>query len=153
MHGRSIAGAAAVAALMCAPQAAGQAPVTPPDAVKPLRVAAAAINVRDLEAAKAWYTSRLGLKVLVAIPATGPAHEYILSFGGSGAAVVLTQADNRPAGANAFGRLVLEVPDGEAFADWLRSQGVQSRVAVPRVAYLIADPEGNLIELYTPPKR
>jgi len=36
------------------------------------------------------------------------------------------------------------------YADWLK--GVESREVIPNVAYFIRDPEGDPVELYTPPK-
>ena len=40
----------------------------------------------------------------------------------------------------------------EAFENWLKTQGVESRQVIAGVAYFITDPEGNALELYTPPK-
>ena len=39
-----------------------------------------------------------------------------------------------------------------ACQSWLKGQGVESREVIPNAAYFIRDPEGNPIELYTPPK-
>jgi hypothetical protein len=36
-------------------------------------------------------------------------------------------------------------------ADNLYARGVTARVAVPDLAYIVLDPEANMVELYTPP--
>ena len=48
--------------------------------------------------------------------------------------------------------MILETPDAKALGQLLARRGVPMREVVPGVAYFITDPEGNPIELYTPPK-
>ena len=83
----------------------------------------------------------------------GKVYEYIMGFDGApdGAAILaLLASPNRKPGPSAAGRLILRVPDSKALADWLAAQGTPARMVAPG-AYFIADPEGNPIELYTPP--
>jgi len=63
-----------------------------------------------------------------------------------------THAPQRPTGPNGFGRIILAVPDAKGLAEWLKTQGVENREVIANVAYVIRDPEGNAIELYTAPK-
>jgi len=58
----------------------------------------------------------------------------------------------RPPGPNGFGRVILETPDAKALGQLLAGRGAPMREVVPGVAYFITDPEGNAIELYTPPR-
>ena len=99
---------------------------------------------------KDWYVGRFGMAVTAAYPQF---HEYVLGFGGGPdmAHVTLQASETRPAGENRNSRLVLAVRDAKALAAWLGTQGVESREAVKDVAYFVRDPEGNPIELYTPP--
>ena len=48
--------------------------------------------------------------------------------------------------------MILAVPNAKGLADWLKTQGVESREVIANVAYFIRDPEGNPVELYTPAK-
>lgn len=144
--------AAPVLALLLAagaPPAAAQA--GPPAALKPAQVVGPGVYVRDLEAQKAWYMSKLGMHVVQAVPQYG---EYVMGYGSkpTDPVLILQTSDKRPPGANAFTRVILGVPDAKALAAWLKTQGVESREAVPGVAYFITDPEQNQVELYTPPK-
>jgi catechol 2,3-dioxygenase-like lactoylglutathione lyase family enzyme len=127
----------------------------PPAALRPAAVAGAGFNVADLAAARDWYQSKLGMRVLFTVPKDGKPYEHIMTLGeGKGRAVLaLVQVDKRPPGPNPFGRVILQVPDGKALAAWLKTQGVQTREIVPNVAYMLTDPEGNPVELYTPAKR
>jgi catechol-2,3-dioxygenase len=126
----------------------------PPAAVKPAHVAGAGLNVMDLEAQKAWYMAKLGMTVTQTIQREGKPYEYVMGYGeGPGGAVVaLLKSAQRQPGPNAMGRLILAAPDAKGLADWLKTQGVEARQVIPNVAYFIADPEGNAIELYTAPK-
>jgi catechol 2,3-dioxygenase-like lactoylglutathione lyase family enzyme len=143
------AGAAAGLALAASGAAAG-----PPADLKPSRVAGPGLYVADLEAQKAWYMDKLGMSVANTMKRDGQPFEYIMGFGdGAGAAVLaLAKSGQRPAGPNGFSRVILAAPNAKALADWLKTQGVESREVIPNVAYFIRDPEGNPIELYTPPK-
>ncbi|HEV7385717.1 MAG TPA: VOC family protein [Phenylobacterium sp.] len=130
----------------------------PPAELKPAHVAGPGLYVTDLEAQKAWYMDKLGMSVTNTIQREGKPFEYIMGFGdragsdGAAAAIlVLAKSAQRPAGPNAFSRVILAVPNARGLADWLKTQGVESREAVPNVAYFIRDPEGNPVELYTPP--
>ena len=86
--------------------------------------------------------------------ADGSPREYIMGYGGGPdtAIIALLKSPQRQPGPNAMGRLILGVPDAKGLADWLKTQGVDNRQVIPNVAYFISDPEGNAIELYTPPK-
>jgi catechol 2,3-dioxygenase-like lactoylglutathione lyase family enzyme len=109
----------------------------------------------DLEAQKAWYSTKLGMTLTGTIKAAdGSPREYLMGYGGGpeAAIVALLKSPARQPGPNAMGRIILGVPDAKGLADWLKTQGVEARTVIPNAAYFIADPEGNAIELYTPPK-
>jgi catechol-2,3-dioxygenase len=147
---RSAGAALAAWALAGAAVAAG-----PPAELRPAHIAGAGLNVMDLEAQKAWYMAKLGMTLTNTIKAPdGSPREYIMGYGeGPTAAIVaLLKSTQRQPGPNAMGRIILLTPDAKALADWLKTQGVESRQVIAGVAYFIADPEGNAIELYTPPK-
>jgi catechol-2,3-dioxygenase len=72
--------------------------------------------------------------------------------GPDAAIVALLKSAQRQPGPNAMGRIILGVPNAKGLADWLKTQGVEARTVIANVAYFIVDPEGNAIELYTPPK-
>ncbi len=76
-----------------------------------------------------------------------------MGYGGSPDAAILALlvAPRRPAGPNVMSRLIPRVPDARALAAHLARQGIATREVVPNVAYFLSDPEGNPIELYTPP--
>jgi len=133
---------------------ASSAAAGPPAELKPAHVAGPGLYVADLEAQRAWYTDRLGMSVTNTMKRDGQPFEYIMGFGdGAGAAILaLAKSGQRPAGPNGFSRVILAVPSAKGLADWLKTQGVESREAIPGVAYFIRDPEGNPVELYTPPK-
>jgi catechol-2,3-dioxygenase len=126
----------------------------PPAELKPAHVAGPGLNVSDLEGQKAWYMAKLGMVVSNTIQRGGKPYEYVMGFGdGPNAAIIaLLQSPQRPAGPNGFSRVILTVPNAKGLADWLKGQGVESREVIPNAAYFIRDPEGNPIELYTPPK-
>jgi catechol 2,3-dioxygenase-like lactoylglutathione lyase family enzyme len=127
----------------------------PPANLKPGKVDGAGLNVMDLEAQKAWYTAMLGMKLINTLKgADGSPREYIMGYGGGPEAAVLAllKSPQRQPGANAMGGIILGVPDAKGLAEWLKTQGVEARTVIPNAAYFIADPEGNAIELYTPPK-
>ena len=127
----------------------------PPADLRPSKVDGAGLNVMDLEAQKAWYEAKLGMHLTNTIKAAdGSPREYIMGYGGGpdAAIVALLKSPQRQPGPNAMGRIILGVPNAKALADWLKTQGVEARTVIPNAAYFIADPEGNAIELYTPPK-
>jgi catechol-2,3-dioxygenase len=127
----------------------------PPANLKPSKVDGAGLNVMDLEAQKAWYMAKLGMTLTNTIKAPdGSPREYIMGYGGGpeAAIVALLKSPQRQPGLNAMGRIILGVPNAKALAEWLETQGVKARTVIPNAAYFIADPEGNAIELYTPPK-
>ena len=143
----------AIAIGLAAALLAGSALAAPPANLAPKTVSGWGWNVMDLEAQKAWYESRLGMKLVRTYNRDGKAYEYIMGFDGApdGAAILaLLASPNRKPGPSAAGRLILRVPDSKGLADWLATQGVTARMVAPG-AYFIADPEGNPIELYTPP--
>ncbi len=126
----------------------------PPANLKPSKVDGAGLNVMDLEAQKAWFSTRLGMNLINTIKAPdGSPREYIMGYGGGpdAAIVALLKSPQRQPGPNAMGRIILGVPNAKGLADWLKTQGVDSRQVIPNVAYFVADPEGNTIELYTAP--
>ena len=124
-----------------------------PAALRPRGIAGSSFNVRDVEAQKAWYLDKLGMKLIDTFNRDGKPFEYIVGYGGQGAILALLSAPNRPAGPNAMGRLILNAPDAKGLAEHLKTQGLAVREVIANIAYFIADPEGNPIELYTPPAR
>ena len=146
------AGLAVVVVLGLGPAAVAETlrPLSP--AVAPARIAGSGLNVIDLEAQKAWYVSMLGLGVVATYQRNGAPFEYVMGLKAPGAILALLKTA-RPPGPNGFGRVILETPDARALADVLAARGVAMREVVPDVAYFVTDPEGNAIELYTPPKK
>ena len=142
----------AVALLGLAAEAHAGAAAGLDPALMPARIAGSGLNVIDLEAQRAWYISTLGMSVTATYRRDGAPFEYVMGLKAPGAILALLKAP-RPAGPNGFGRVILETPDAEALAGLLAAKGVPTREVVPHVAYFITDPEGNAIELYTPPKR
>jgi catechol 2,3-dioxygenase-like lactoylglutathione lyase family enzyme len=122
-----------------------------PATLRPKRIAGPGINVHDLEGQRAWYQDKLGMRVVDTVRRDGKPFEYIMGYEGSGAILALLHAPDRPAGANHMSRLILLVPDAKALADHLAAQGIAPREVLPNAAYFIDDPEGNPVELYTPP--
>ena len=133
---------------------AGAACAAPPAGLKPSHIAGPGVNVADLEAAKAWYVDKLGMTQVRSYDRDGKPFEYVLNFndGPDRAVLVLMLSAKRPPGPNLNSRLILQVPDARGLAAHLKTVGVEAREVVADVAYFIADPEGNPIELYTPPK-
>ncbi|MBS0332411.1 MAG: VOC family protein [Proteobacteria bacterium] len=131
------------------------ASAAPPAALKPAHVAGPGVYVTDLEAQRAWYQDKLGLTVQNTLKHGDKPFEYVMGYGDGpdGAILALAQSAQRPSGPNAFSRVILAAPNAKALAEWLKTQGVASREAIPNVAYFITDPEGNPIELYTAPGR
>jgi catechol-2,3-dioxygenase len=127
----------------------------PPANLRPGHVAGAGLNVLDLEGQKAWYMAKLGMVVSNVIKRGDQPYEYLMGFGdGEGRAIVaLLLSPQRPAGPNAYGRIILDVPNAKGLADWLKTQGVDNREVIPNAAYFIRDPEGNAVELYTAPAK
>src|SRR5258708_5215607 len=147
-------------ALRCAALAAiwaiaGAAGAAPPAELTPAHVAGAGLNVMDLEGQKAWYSAKLGMTLTDTIKAPdGSPREYVMGYGeGPTAAIIaLLKSPQRQPGPNAMGRIILPTPNAKGLADWLKTQGVEARQVIAGVAYFITDPEGNAVELYTPPK-
>jgi len=127
----------------------------PPANLKPTHVDGPGLNVLDLEGQKAWYQAKLGMVLVNTIKRGDKPYEYIMGFGdGEGRAIIaLLQSPQRPPGPNLYGRIILAVPNAKGLADWLKTQGVENREVIPNAAYFIKDPEGNNIELYTPPPK
>jgi catechol 2,3-dioxygenase-like lactoylglutathione lyase family enzyme len=130
---------------------AGTALAAPPANLAPKTISGWGWNVMDLEAQKAWYIDKLGMKQVGVYQRDGKVFEYIMGYDAAGGAILaLLASPQRKPGPSSAGRLILRVPDSKALADWLATQGVTARMVAPG-AYFIADPEGNPIELYTPP--
>ena len=127
----------------------------PPANLKPAHVAGPGLNVLDLEGQKAWYMGKLGMVVSNVIKRQDKPFEYVMGFGGGAGQpiIALLQSPQRPPGPNVYGRIILDVPDANGLADWLKTQGVDNREVIPGAAYFIRDPEGNAIELYTAPAK
>jgi catechol 2,3-dioxygenase-like lactoylglutathione lyase family enzyme len=127
----------------------------PPANLKPTHVDGPGLNVLDLEGQKAWYEGKLGMVLVNTIKRGDKPYEYIMGFGdGEGRAIIaLLLSPQRPPGPNAYGRIILAVPNAKGLADWLKTQGVDNREVIPNAAYFIHDPEGTNIELYTPPPK
>lgn len=140
--------------LLTAMLLAGGASAQPPAAIAPTGILGSGWNVRDLEAMRAWYIDKLGMKQVGTYVRDGKVVEYIMGFDPPGTAVLaLLSRPERPAGANAMSRLILRVPDARALAAHLATVGVPAREVLPGAAYFISDPEGNPVELYTPPPK
>ena len=93
----------------------------------------------------------LGMSVTATYRRDGAPFEYGMWPKAAGAILALPEAP-RPPGPNGIGRVILETPDAKALGQLLAARGVPMREVVPGAAYFITDPEGNAIELYTPPK-
>ena len=132
--------------------AAVDASAAPPDALRPSRISGPGLNVKDLDGMKAWYADKLGMTLVRSYDRNGAVFEHIMGYPGGGAILALLKSDRRPEGRNGFSRMILEVPDPKGLAAHLTAQGVTAAEVIPSVAYFINDPEGNPIELYTPPK-
>lgn len=125
-----------------------------PARLMPKGIAGSSFNVRDLEAQKAWYTGVLGMKLVNTFSRDGKPFEYLVGYGNPGGPILaLLSAPNRPQGPNTMGRLILDTPDAKGLADLLKAQGVPVREVIANTAYFVTDPEGNPIELYTPPPK
>lgn len=141
------------AAMLAGMGLAGTALAAPPANLAPRTVSGWGWNVMDLPAEKAWYEAKLGMRLVRTYDREGKAYEYIMGFEGAApdtAILALLASPNRKPGPSTAGRLILRVPDSKGLADWLAKEGVTARMVAPG-AYFIADPEGNPIELYTPP--
>ena len=126
----------------------------PPANLMPRGISGSGWNVMNLDAERAWYEAKLGMKMVRSYDRQGKPFEYIMAFEGTpegGAILALLASPLRKPGPNTTGRLILRVPDSAALAAHLARQGVESRLVAPG-AYFLSDPEGNAIELYTPPK-
>lgn len=133
------------------PQATGTiGPV--PASPGPLRISGVGITVADLDKQKAWYETVLGMHQVGQYPATGTPNEYIMSMSATrdDTAIIALLKGTRRDGATSYGRVILRVPNSTALAQHVMTHGVTARL-VAAGAYFISDPEGNQIELYTPP--
>lgn len=115
----------------------------------------AGLYVRDLEAARGWYESVLGLDLLRTIRKDGRDYEHVLGIKGSStrAILALVARPDREDAPNTSGRIIFEAVDARAMAAAMRERGLEVREAVPGRAYFLSDPEGNPIEFYTPPPK
>ncbi len=131
--------------------AASAATAGPPANLMPKGISGPGWNVMDLDAQKAWYQDKLGMKALRSYDRNGKPFEWIMGYGGEGGAILaLLASPQRKPGPNTNARLILAVPDSKALAEWLKTQGVETRMVAPG-AYFMNDPEGNPVEIYTPP--
>ncbi|WP_293898997.1 VOC family protein [Phenylobacterium sp.] len=141
------------AAMLAGMGLAAIARAAPPANLAPANISGWGWNTMDLEGQKGWYEAKLGMKVVRTDDREGKVYEYIMGFEGAGpqsAILALLASPQRKPGPSTAGRLILRVPDSKGLCDWLATQGVPARLVAPG-AYFIADPEGNPIELYTPP--
>ena len=125
----------------------------PPAALMPQGIAGSGWSVLNIDAARDWYIDKLGMKLLSTYSRDGKPFEYIMGYAGSPdtAILALLASPKRPTGPNVMSRIILKVSDARALAAHLAKQGIATREVVPGVAYFLSDPEGNPIELYTPP--
>lgn len=152
MNFTTVSGLAAVVVLgLVNTVVAETSPPPPPPALAPTSIVGSGLNVNDLEAQKAWYIAMLGMTVTATYQRNGAPFEYVMGLKGPGGVLALLKAP-RPTGPNGFGRVILASADAKALAQDLATHGVAMREVVPNIAYFITDPEGNAIELYTPPK-
>jgi catechol 2,3-dioxygenase-like lactoylglutathione lyase family enzyme len=120
------------------------------DSVKPQRLAGAALNVVDIEKEKEFYINVLGMKVVQRIPSQGRLREYLLSFDDdakSGPVMVLTKTDKVDPKTADFGRIIFDVPNGEALARRAAEAGYPPR-RITEGSNTLTDPEGHRIELF-----
>jgi catechol-2,3-dioxygenase len=128
-------------------------PKAPPANLLPTGIGGAVVYVRNLEAQRNWYQTMLGFKVRTPYARDGKVFEYIMVAGSGETFMGIATNDLRPAGMNTNTRVVLQVPNPKGLADFMSSQGVYVREAIPNSAYMIFDPEGNQIELYKAPAK
>lgn len=127
--------------------ATGEVTQIPRD-LAPGRIQSAALTVSDLPAMQKWYETALGM---VKVRDVG-ANEIVLSMDPTNpnASNVVLQRGRREDGATSYGRLILNVKNAKATAEFLQSHGVTTYAVIPDQAYFLNDPEGNRIELYQP---
>jgi catechol-2,3-dioxygenase len=108
--------------------------------------------VRDVPASEAWYSTVLGMDRLTA----ADDDSYVaLRHRPSRVVVVLTAGE--PTGAGALDHLAFAVPDGptlEAWAAELTARGIEHPGVVDELgkpSLVMADPDGNHVELVAPP--
>ena len=122
--------------------------VATPKKLLPVRIAGTAFYVNNLEAQRKWYETMFGMEVYRIYERDGVIFEYVMvSPGGDTALALMTSM--RPPGYNSYSRLILEVPNARALAEHIHSQGASMRVAARNIAYMVLDPEGNQIEIFT----
>jgi catechol 2,3-dioxygenase-like lactoylglutathione lyase family enzyme len=120
------------------------------DGIKPHRLSGVALTVVDIEKEKDFYTNVLGMQVVQRIPTQGRLREYLLAFDATakdGPTLILTKIDKADPKTADFGRLVFEVPNGEALARRAAEAGYPPRRIVDGSNTLI-DPEGHKVELF-----
>jgi catechol 2,3-dioxygenase-like lactoylglutathione lyase family enzyme len=141
----------APAARPAPPVVTGTVDALPAD-LKPLHMAGAGLNVTDLPGMRAWYEKVLGMKYVQSFPATGEPREFVLSMNPAdpNATVLALLKGARQPGATTYGRVIMAMPNSDKAAAFLLTHGISAR-KVSEGAYFIQDPEGNNIELYTPP--
>src|SRR5213592_1441951 len=93
---------------------AAPALAAPPANLAPRTISGWGWNVMDLEAQKAWYEAKLGMKVVRTYNRDGKVYEYIMGFEGAApetAILALLASPARKPGPSSAGRLILRVPD------------------------------------------
>ena len=123
-------------------------------ALKP-RLLHVAYHVSNIERAKAFYVSALGLKEQMTIPLGNGMQEVILSFPDApGAGVILmwnTQAGGERVHGDGYSRFVLQVSDVEAamkvMAEHKTPVVTPITAAGPFKYAMVKDPDGYVIEL------
>jgi catechol 2,3-dioxygenase-like lactoylglutathione lyase family enzyme len=151
IHISTLCGVAAIAALASGALVAPALALPPlKESVKPHRLAGAALNVLDMEKEKDFYINVLGMKVVQRIPSQGRLREYLLSFGDDskeGPVLVLTKTDKVDPKTADFGRIIFDVPNGEALARRAADAGYPPR-RITEGSNTLTDPEGHRIELF-----
>ncbi|MCU0311092.1 MAG: VOC family protein [Acidimicrobiales bacterium] len=112
------------------------------------------LRVADVAASQAWYTTVLGMEVLVELPDTVALRQRAARL-----VVVLSPAGALDLSTSPLDHLAFAVPDGpslEAWADHLtvcgiRHDGVVLELGKPSLPLL--DPDGNAVELVAPAPR
>ncbi|MGA0605110.1 VOC family protein [Phenylobacterium sp. VNQ135] len=141
------------AAVLAAPTAAGaQAVPALPEAMKLTRMSGVGLVVSDLERSRQFYTDVLGFRVAARVPAQGPVQEYLLGLTGDIRAdtLVVIRQGQVPAGATAFGRVILVAPNARGLAERAAAAGYRPSRIVDGTN-VIRDPDGYAIELYQRP--
>lgn len=117
-------------------------------------------QVTDVARAIAFYTERLGFTVEMHVGAAFGSvmrGKLRLILGGPGSSGARTLPDGRAQVPGGWNRILVYVRDLDAQIDRLKQQGVRPLNEIESGPggrqILIADPDGNLIELHEPPQK